>query len=111
MTTELGFKLGAPDVSEFEIACLVSDLQWCGGKWATARHLSVAGYTDRKLRAIAEASNGRIISGQKGYALLENCTPDEIDHAAGWLESQGKKMLQRAARIRARFHRYGGASA
>lgn len=110
MTTELGFKLNEPAVDEQDVAVLVGVLR-CG-KWFTARELvATLAISDRELRAIAEASAGRVISGQLGYALLENCTPDEIDHAAGWLESQGKKMLQRAARIRARFHRYGGASA
>jgi len=105
MTTELGIRLNAPTVSQAEVDVLASILD--GRGWLTARELTVRGYDDRHLRAIAEASAGRIISGQRGYALMSDCTPDEIDHAASWLESQAKKMLRRAAAIRARFHKYG----
>lgn len=110
MTTELGITIPAPEVTEHEIEALVSALRELG-RWATARELVALGYEERHLRAIAEHSDGRIISGQRGYALMACCAPAEIDRAASWLESQAKKMLTRAARIRARFHRYGGQSA
>jgi hypothetical protein len=106
MTTELGIQLPAPEVTEHEVAALVSALRELGG-WHNARELVALGYEERKLRAIAEHSDGQIISGQRGYALMSNCTPAEIDRSASWLESQGKKMLTRAAKIRVRFHRYG----
>jgi hypothetical protein len=53
---------------------------------------------------MAESSAGEIISGQKGYKLSAEATIDEIDHAANWLISQGKKMLKRGIAIRRKAH-------
>jgi hypothetical protein len=82
---------------------LVSALR--GQGWVTAKRLSFhLGTGDRELRAMAEASRGEIISGQKGYKLSAEATLDEIDHAANWLISQGKKMLERGIEIRRKAH-------
>lgn len=59
---------------------------------------------DRNIRALASASQW-IISGQKGYKHLKHATPEEIHHAAAWLESQAKKMSERACTIRRNGHR------
>lgn len=59
---------------------------------------------ERDIRELASASNGRIISGQKGYRHTSNASPEEIQHAAAWLESQGKKMGERAQAIRRYAH-------
>ena len=89
--------------SNTEVNPLVSALR--GQGWRTARHLSFhLGTSDRELRAMAEASEGEIISGQKGYKLSAEATIEEIDHAANWLISQGKKMLERGIEIRRRAH-------
>lgn len=104
MTTEIGIRLKAPVITERDIETLSHCLR--GSGWVTAATLSTF-FNDRTLRAIAEASNGRIISGQRGYALMSECTPEEIDRAASWLESQAKKMLARATAIRRRFHSFG----
>ena len=103
--TELGFRLPAPPVEPHEIDRLCASLRELGG-WHTAKELCALGYEERHLRAIAEASDGRIITGQRGYSLIESNTPEEIDRAASWLESQGRKMLSRGAAIRRRFHRW-----
>jgi hypothetical protein len=60
--------------------------------------------TDRGVRELASASEW-IISGQRGYRHMESASPDEIHHAAGWLESQAKKMSERACAIRRNAHR------
>lgn len=74
--------------------------------WVTAKMLMpLVNMTDRQLRAEAEASNGEIVTGNKGYCLLDECGVDEIDHAASRLESQARKMNQRAIAIRNRAHR------
>lgn len=78
--------------------------------WMTARAIAatVAGRIgDRDLRALASAS-AWIISGQRGYKHLQHATPEEIDHAAHWLESQAKKMSERACSIRRNAHRVIG---
>lgn len=75
--------------------------------WMSARDLGLSTLGrvgDRDLRALASASDW-IISGQKGYKHLEHATPEEIDHAAHWLESQAKKMSDRAGKIRRNAHR------
>jgi hypothetical protein len=58
----------------------------------------------RQLREIANASQGKIISGQKGYRHIRHATPEEILHAAAWLEHQAVEMGERAKAIRRAFH-------
>jgi len=85
--------------------------EWLTGKdWQTARqigHAEDAGWSDRECRLAAEASGGEIITGQKGYKLLSEATPDEVSHAAAWLRSQGEKMIGRSVEIQRLYHRYG----
>ena len=69
----------------------------CG--WVTAKRLAVFA-NDRRLRTLANASGGKIITGQKGYKAARHATPEEIAHSANWLEHQGKEMLRRARTIR-----------
>lgn len=77
------------------------------GCWMTAKDLilSTHGKThERNLRELASASDW-IISGQKGYLHLQHASAEEITHAANWLESQAKKMSDRAGKIRRNAHR------
>jgi hypothetical protein len=85
---------------------------WLKGRgWQTARQIAeLEGWSDRECRAAAEASDGEIITGQKGYKLLAEATPEEVHHAAAWLESQGRKMIDRAVAIRRLYHRFGAAA-
>lgn len=76
-----------------------------GAGWQTAKVLRADGYQDRALRAIANASKGRIVSGQRGYCLIEEATVDEARHAASWLRHQAEAMLARAADIERAMHR------
>ena len=74
--------------------------------WVSAKHLcQQLGTDDRTIREAASLSEGRVISGQKGYALIEAVTVEEANHAASWLEHQAKAMLSRAAAIRRAMHR------
>lgn len=79
------------------------------GGWILARDLlRRAGLEDteharRHLRALAAQSDA-ILSGQRGYCHLANATPEDIHHAAAWLESQAREMMQRAVRLRRRAH-------
>ena len=57
----------------------------------------------RWLRALAQASDW-VISGQKGYKHLEHATAEEVNHFINWMESQGKKMISRAERMRRNAH-------
>lgn len=58
----------------------------------------------RKIRNLANASTGKIISGQKGYKHIRHATPEEITHAANWLRHQAKEMDDRAAQILRQYH-------
>lgn len=106
MKTELGLIIAGPEVSAAEVNEMCAYLR--GKGWLKAVMIDAAtGVDDRKMRVIAEHSEGRILSGQKGYRLFERATPlEEADRAASWLESQGKKMLMRGAAIRRLYHRY-----
>lgn len=90
-----------------------ANVQWLenflrdGKCWFTARDIELSTHGrvgDRDIRALASASPW-IISGQKGYKHLEHASPEEVDHAANWLESQAKKMSERACLIRRNAHR------
>ena len=104
--TELGLTIPGPEVDPGEIDEMVRFL--AGKGWLRAAEIEAAtGASDRKMRLIAEHSDGRILSGQLGYRLFERSTPlEEADRAASWLESQGRKMLLRGAAIRRVYHRY-----
>lgn len=106
MKTELGMRIEGPEVKPSEVDAMCEFLR--GKGWLRAADIQEAtGTGDRKMRAIAEHSDGRIISGQSGYRFLDRSTPiDEVDAAASWLEGQAKRMLDRARAIRRRYHRY-----
>lgn len=79
---------------------------WEHREWITARglrQLSGGRLDDREIRALAAVSPD-VISGQGGYRHIERSTPEEIRHAAAWLESQGRKMVDRSIAIRRRAH-------
>jgi hypothetical protein len=95
---------------EHEVDRLVTCLK--GRGWLRAAQLRDSyGFNDRELRALANASEGRIVSWQKGYALIEDVTVDEANHAAAWLERQAKQMARRATEIRRAMHRRWGSAA
>ncbi len=66
--------------------------------------------TENKQRWLRELASGSvwIISGQRGYKNIRHATAEEIEHAANWLESQAKKMSDRAGGIRRNAHRIFG---
>jgi len=94
--------------NETVLVAALSDLLR-GSGWQTAKQLARHGFNDRALRAIASASKGQIISGQKGYALTRESSVDDVNHAANWLEAQAKSMLARAYDIRRAMHQRGAA--
>ena len=108
MTTqqlELKIKTPAPEVSDADVELLCRRL--FQRDWVFARQLREEfGYNDRVLRAIAAASDGRIISGQKGYRLLDSAACfEDAERSAAWLISQGQEMISRGYAIRRRAHR------
>lgn len=106
MNTELGLKIPGPEVDPAEVEQMIRFL--AGKGWLRAAEIETATQcNDRKMRAIAQHSEGRILSGQQGYRLFDRTTPlEEADRAATWLESQAREMLRRGAAIRRVYHRY-----
>ena len=74
--------------------------------WRTAEDLGYITQSERRqLRALADASNGRIISGQRGYRLTRLATMEECNHAAAWMKHQAGQMIARAIAIERLAHR------
>lgn len=105
-----------PELKMFEAAPDDRNVRWLenlllGAQcWMTAKDimLTVNGkLLDRDLRALASASDN-VISGQKGYKHIQHATSEEIHHAVSWLESQAKKMSERACSIRRNAHKIFG---
>lgn len=94
----------APEIGEVE--CLLAWLSAHPG-FHTAKQLAATlGHSDRKIRQLAEASDGLIVSGpgSPGYCHIYHCPPDTIGHIADTLRSQARAMLARSIRIRRRAH-------
>ncbi len=81
--------------------------------WTSAREIGLIApdWSERHIRLIAASSEGQIVSGQAGYKLTLNCTPEEMEHACKWLRSQAKEMTRRSLRIARVFHNAGGHTA
>lgn len=99
------FTSKAPRVSEQDVAWLIDLLD--GHGWQTMRDiraLGLAGWDDRRIRAIAAASQGRIISGQCGYARTDQASVEDVQHAVNWMRSQAAQMVRRARQIEQAMH-------
>jgi hypothetical protein len=101
----------APKVSAKEVELLLNILR--GQSWMTAMHITLESkyhigqqvrWSDRKIRAIANASEGQVISGQRGYRLTREATIEEVQHAAAWLRHQARAMRLRALEIDRVYH-------
>lgn len=116
MTTqlELAVRTPSPEISPEEVDRVCAALARADD-WIDAAALAEQlGINDRKIRLAAEHSDGRILSGPgcPGYKLLDSSARlGDADRAASSLESQARRMLLRAARIRARMHRYAAKGA
>jgi hypothetical protein len=68
--------------------------------WLTRRQIhELTGWSDRDVRAIAEAafaahSRPKIVRGPLGFAVFDRATDDHVLHAADIAISQGKKMIR-----------------
>lgn len=104
---ELDFSHRPPQASVDEVEAVCAFL--VGKGWIKARVIEEQiEIDDRRMRVIAEKSDGRILSGQKGYRFYDAGTPvDEASHASNWVISQGKKMIRRGMAIRRRGYILG----
>ena len=108
MNEQASFDFTAPPapVPVGEVECLLAYLSANPG-FHTARQLTAAlDFTDRKIRQLAEAADGLIVSGpgSPGYCHLYHCDSKTIGHIADTLRSQARNMLRRSIRIRVRAH-------
>lgn len=90
-----------------EVAVFCAWLYQSGKDWYTAATIGAAlGHSDRKVRLLASASRGLIVSGPgcKGYKHVRHCDPDEIATVTNLIERQAKSMAHRATEIRRAFH-------
>lgn len=68
-----------------------------GKGWVFARELRAQlGLNDRHVRALAEGSKGRVLSGQQGYRLTAEATKDELERCIN-------RQLAQASKTRARM--------
>lgn len=102
---DLSLPTNKPEVNQSDIDLVIGILT--GRGWMTSSQLlsfsSLEGFNKRDLRAIAEYSEGQIISGQKGYRLTLESTPDEINEFA-WLNHAADRMKERYTRTLRVWH-------
>jgi hypothetical protein len=86
-----------------ELARLESALS--NGKWMSAKRLFIyTGLNDREVRYLAQASDGRIITGNKGYKLIRHASVIEVNECCDRLRSQASRMIGRVIQIQRRYH-------
>lgn len=103
----LDFNTPPPVPALAEVEILLNHLSNNPG-FHTAKQLSAAlAINDRKIRQLAEASDGLIISGpgSPGYCHLYHATAKQIEHTAEQLRSQARRMIARYIRIKKRAHK------
>jgi hypothetical protein len=106
-TEQAAFDFSQPILPEIgEVERLLAHLSARPG-FHTARQLSAAlDLSDRKIRQLAEAADGLIVSGpgSPGYCHLYHCSSETIGHITATQISQAKHMIRRAIRTRRRAH-------
>lgn len=91
-----------------DVAILTSHL-YLANRWQTREHLTRAlQWTDRRLRAAGEASEGVVIFGQLGMRHIRHATIEEVQTCRNTLFSQAKRNSERASEIGRAFHAWGG---
>src|SRR3954466_10186236 len=98
----------APKISEGEIVTMMNALR--GRGWLKSGELGAKTEDEkRRIRAISEASNGRIVSwpGSPGYKLFDLCTPEDFLRGDNATRSSVRKMLAKWQAILRRMHGRG----
>ncbi len=110
MTLQLELPIAekAPKISEGEIVAMMNTLH--GRGWQKSSQLGAKTWDQkRRLRAIANASNGRIVSwpGSPGYKLFDECTPEDFLRGDNATRSAVRELLGKWKRILKRMHDRG----
>jgi hypothetical protein len=102
MPDQLAFDFSAPPAPPAgEVERLLAHLKKNPG-FHTAKSLADAlALSDRKIRQLAELSDGHIVSGpgSPGYCHIHHCDPETIGHITKTLRSQARRMIARSIRI------------
>jgi len=94
--------------SQREVDWLVAVLQ--GQGWVTATALlercGVPANDNRKrrIRQLAQLSEGRIAGDQRGYKLVGEMTAEEFSHVEHWMRSQEEQMKLRRIQMQRVFY-------
>lgn len=110
MTAQLDLPIEekAPSVTPAEIDLMLTALR--GKGWRKSEQLGAKTWDEkRKLRAIAAAADGRIVSwpGSPGYKLFDECTPEEFLRGDNATRSAVRKIESKWIRILQRMHARG----
>jgi len=82
-----------------------------GTDWQTSNEILSAlsqpltEHNRRWLRALANASGGRVAGGQRGYKLIDEMTKGEFDHWINWMTSQADQMRRRVIEAKKRWYK------
>lgn len=105
MTEQAAFDFTAP-VAIPDVERLLAWLSAHPGFHTAAQLAASLGLSDRKVRQLAEAADGLIVSGpgSPGYCHLYHCDSKTIGHITATQISQARQMIRRAIRTRRRAH-------
>jgi hypothetical protein len=96
------------------VAWLLSVLQH--GRWMTAAEILkvadkfITPHNKRWVRALADASGGRVAGGQEGYKLIQSMTAREYQHWRNWMNSQANQMKSRVIEADRVFYSHAAVS-
>lgn len=91
------------DVSAGQVAELVAAL--AGQGWRFRRDLQrELGWSERKVRDVAEHSDGQIIGSDRGYKLTADATPEDMNAYVGRQRAQITRTQERLMRTEKVWH-------
>lgn len=97
-----------PTPAASEVDQLIDFLLWSSTKgWVNAKQIAaILGFNERKIRSLAQHSEGIIISGPgcPGYRHIDNCTCAQVREVSDRMKSQAKEMLRRSIRLKNLAH-------
>ncbi|HYE33343.1 MAG TPA: hypothetical protein VEH27_18110 [Methylomirabilota bacterium] len=94
----------ADELRQRRTAALVELLRYAED-WLTAKEIAKRMLLDdRQIRDLAEHASPKVISGDKGYRHTDRATAEEITHFVNRMESQCKRMADRALAVRRYAH-------
>lgn len=78
--------------------------------WQTRKQLVVAlGWTERKIRDVAELMGSEVVRGQNGFKLTEHISREDLPIAVQACDaaiSQGKRMIRYGFHLKKRLHQF-----